>query len=217
MSHDREPRHGATGRPGVIRVLVAEDQHLVRGALVALVGLEPDLEVVAEVGRGDQVTATALRTRPDVALLDIEMPGLSGLDAAAELRAALPSCRTLMVTTFGRTGLVSRAMAEGASGFLLKDAPAEQLAAAIRSVADGRTVLDPALAARALRDGPNPLTERERDVLRAARGGAPVAEVAARLFLSHGTVRNHLSSAIGKLGVRNRMEAAETADARGWL
>lgn len=201
----------------MIRLLVAEDQQMVRGALVALLGLEDDLEVVAEVGRGDEVVAAALRTRPDVALLDIEMPGLDGLEAGVRLRAALPSCRTLVVTTFGRTGLLQRALSQGAGGFLLKDAPADQLAAAVREVAAGRTVVDPELAARALRDGANPLSGREREVLRAARAGAPLAEVAAGLFLSPGTVRNHLSSAIGKLGVRNRVEAAEAADARGWL
>lgn len=201
----------------MIRLLVAEDQSMVRGALVALLSLEDDLDVVAEVPRGDEVVAAALATRPHVALLDIEMPGLDGLDAAAELHAALPACRTLIVTTFGRTGLLQRAMAEGVSGFLLKDAPADQLAGAVRAVHAGETVIDPGLAARTLRTRANPLTERERDVLRAARGGAPLAEVAAQLYLSVGTVRNHLSSAIGKLGVRNRVEAAEAADAGGWL
>ena len=201
----------------MIRLLVAEDQSMVRGALVALLSLEDDLDVVAEVPRGDEVVAAALATRPHVALLDIEMPGLDGLDAAAELYAALPACRTLIVTTFGRTGLLQRAMAEGVSGFLLKDAPADQLAGAVRAVHAGETVIDPGLAARTLRTRANPLTERERDVLRAARGGAPLAEVAAQLYLSVGTVRNHLSSAIGKLGVRNRVEAAEAADAGGWL
>jgi two-component system response regulator DesR len=201
----------------VIRVLLAEDQGMMRSALSLLLDLEEDIEVVAQVGTGDQVLAAALDARPDVALLDIEMPGRSGLDVAADLRARLPGCRVLILTTFGRPGYLRRAMESGASGFLIKDGPVEELADAIRKVLAGRQVLDPALAAAALSTGPNPLTDRERDVLRAADGGTTVADIAARLFLSEGTVRNYLSSAIGKTRARNRIEAAEAARANGWL
>ncbi len=190
---------------------------MVRGALAALLGLEPDMEVVAQVRRGDEVTAAALAARPDVALLDIEMPGNDGLDAAAELRAALPECKVLILTTFGRPGYLARAMQAGASGFLVKDAPAQELAAAIRRVLSGARIVDPALAAAALAVGPNPLTSRECDVLTAAAEGASVAEIATRLFLSEGTVRNYLSMAIAKTGSRNRVEAARLAAERGWL
>jgi len=201
----------------VIRLLVAEDQALVRGALVALLGLERDLEVVAEVARGDEVVARALEARPDVAMLDIEMPGLDGLSAAAQLRTALPSCRVIVVTTFGRPGYLRRAMEAGASGFLLKDAPAPQLADAIRRVAAGGRVVDPALALDALSEGTNPLSMREREVLAISLEVATIAEMAARLSLSEGTVRNHLSSAIQKVGARNRAEAARIAEEKGWL
>jgi two-component system, NarL family, response regulator DesR len=201
----------------VIRLLVADDQHLVRGALSALLSLEPDFEVVAEVSRGDEVVAAARASSPDVALLDVEMPGLDGIVATAALRAALPSCRVLVVTTFGRPGYLRRAMAAGASGFMVKDTPANQLADAIRRVQQGLRVVDPALAAESLAAGENPLTERERDVLRLARGGGTVADIAAALFLSEGTVRNHLSSAIGKTSARTRAEAALVAEQRGWL
>jgi len=201
----------------VIRVLIAEDQSLVRGAIVALLGLEPDLEVVAEVPRGDEVVPRALETRPDVALLDIEMPGLDGLSAAAQVRSALPSCRVIVVTTFGRPGHLPRAMEAGASGFLLKDAPAAQLAEAIRRVAAGGRVVDPALAIDALADGTNPLSPREREVLSASTETATIAGLAQRLSLSEGTVRNHLSAAIQKVGARNRAEAARIAEEKGWL
>jgi len=201
----------------VIRVLIAEDQSLVRGAIVALLGLEPDLEVVAEVPRGDEVVPRALQTRPDVALLDIEMPGLDGLSAAAQVRSALPSCRVIVVTTFGRPGYLRRAMEAGASGFLLKDAPAAQLAEAIRRVAAGGRVVDPALAIDALADGTNPLSPREREVLSASTETATIAGLAQRLSLSEGTVRNHLSAAIQKVGARNRAEAARIAEEKGWL
>jgi len=201
----------------VIRVLIAEDQSLVRGAIVALLGLEPDLEVVAEVPRGDEVVPRALETRPDVALLDIEMPGLDGLSAAAQVRNALPSCRVIVVTTFGRPGYLRRAMEAGASGFLLKDAPAAQLAEAIRRVAAGGRVVDPALAIDALADGTNPLSPREREVLSASTETATIAALAQRLSLSEGTVRNHLSAAIQKVGARNRAEAARIAEEKGWL
>ena len=201
----------------MIRVLLAEDQAMVRGALAALLSLEEDLEVVAEVDRGDRVVLAALAHRPDVALLDVEMPGRSGLDAAAELAERVPSCRVVIVTTFARSGFLRRAMRQGAAGFLLKDAPAGALADAIRRVVAGERVVDPALAARALAEGPDPLTEREREVLRAADDGATVAQVAARLHLSDGTVRNYVSSAIGKLGVRTRAEAVRLARERGWI
>jgi two-component system response regulator DesR len=201
----------------MIRVLLAEDQAMVRGALAALLSLQGDIEVVAEVGRGDEVVPAALAARPDVALLDIEMPGGDGLTAAAALRAQLPSCRVLVLTTFGRPGYLRRALEGGAVGFLLKEAPAAQLAAAIRRALAGERVVDPALAAAALSEGSNPLTERERDVLAAATGGAGIAEIAASLALSEGTVRNYLSDAIQKLGARNRIEAARIAAQKGWL
>ncbi len=201
----------------MIRVLLAEDQGMMRSALATLLGLEPDLEIVAQVDSGDRVVAAALEHRPDVALLDIEMPGTSGLDAALELRAAVPRCRVMILTTFGRPGYLRRAMDAGARGFLVKDGPVEDLAAAIRKVLGGETVVDPALAAAALAAGPNPLTDRERDVLAAAVDGATIAELAGRLHLSESTVRNYLSSAIGKTGSRNRMEAVQAARAQGWL
>jgi two-component system, NarL family, response regulator DesR len=201
----------------VIRVLLAEDQGTVRGALAALLRLEADLEVVAEVDRGDAVVATALARRPDVALLDIEMPGSDGLAAAKALHEQLPSCRIVILTTFGRSGYLRRAMESGAVGFLLKEAPASQLAVAIRRVMEGDRVVDPELALTALAEGNNPLTIREREVLSVARSGASLAAIAARLTLSEGTVRNHLSMAIQKLGAHNRMEAARLAEEKGWL
>jgi two-component system response regulator DesR len=201
----------------MIRVLLAEDQGMMRGALALLLGLEDDIEVVAQVNAGDQVLASARETRPDVALLDIEMPGRSGLDVAADLRKELPSCRVLILTTFARPGYLRWAMEAGASGFLIKDGPVEELADAIRQVHAGRQLIDPALAAAALSAGPNPLTDRERDVLAAADGGATVADIARRLFLSESTVRNYLSSAIGKTGTRNRIEAVQAARHNGWL
>ena len=201
----------------MIRVLLAEDQGMMRGALALLLRLEPDIDVVAEVGSGTDVVPTALETRPDVALLDIEMPGCSGLDAAAALREALPSCKVLIVTSFGRAGYVRRAMEAGASGFLVKDGPVEELAAAIRRVLAGERVIDPSLAAAALSAGPNPLTDREREVLAAAADGSMIADIATRLHLSESTVRNYLSAAIGKTNARNRIEAVQAARAQGWL
>lgn len=201
----------------MIRVLLAEDQAMVRGALAALLSLEPDIAVVAEVARGDEVMPAALEAKPDIALLDIELPGGDGLTAAAALREALPSCRVVMVTTFGRGGYLRRAMESGAVGFLLKDAPAAELATAIRRVMAGERVVDPSLALTALGDGENPLTPREREVLAASLDGATIADIAARLALSEGTVRNHLSVAIQKLGARNRVEAARLAEQKGWL
>jgi two-component system response regulator DesR len=201
----------------VIRVLLAEDQSMVRGALASLIELEPDIEVVAQVSRGDEVTAAALASEPDVALLDIEMPGATGLDAADQLRDALPECRVLILTTFGRPGYLRRAMEGGAAGFLLKDAPASELAAAIRRAVAGERIVDPGLAAAALSQGESPLTARELEVLVASREHATVAELARALFLSPGTVRNHLSSAMQKLDARNRAEAVRVAEERGWL
>jgi two-component system, NarL family, response regulator DesR len=204
------------GRP-TIRVLLAEDQGMMRSALAVLLGLEPDIDVVAEVGSGDAVVAAAVDARPDVALLDIEMPGCSGLDAAAALRKNLPSCKVLILTTFGRPGYLRRAMEAGARGFLVKDSPVEELADAIRRVLAGERVVDPVLAAAALSAGPDPLTERERDVLRVAADGSTIADIAGSLHLSESTVRNYLSSAIGKTGTRNRIEAVQSARAHGWL
>ncbi len=201
----------------MIRVLVAEDQSMVRGALSALLSLEGDVAVVAEVARGDEVVPAALAATPDVALLDIEMPGGDGLQAAAALRERLPSCRVLILTTFGRSGYLRRAMESGAVGFLLKDAPAAELAVAIRRAMAGERVVDPGLALAALSEGDNPLTGREREVLSASLSGASVADIAGTLFLSEGTVRNHLSIAIQKLGARNRIEAARLAEEKGWL
>ncbi|MEV4624069.1 response regulator transcription factor [Asanoa sp. NPDC049573] len=200
-----------------IRVLIADDQALVRGALAALLSLEPDLEVVAEVGRGDEVVEAARRTAPDVALLDVEMPGGDGIAAAAELAGAVPDCRVLVVTTFGRPGYLRRAMEAGASGFVVKDTPARQLAEAVRRVHAGLRVVDPSLAAETLVAGRSPLTARETDVLRAARDGGTVADLAGVVHLSEGTVRNHLSSAIGKTGSRTRAEAVRIAEQNGWL
>jgi len=199
------------------RILLAEDQAMVRGALAALLGMERDLEVVAEVGRGDEIVPQALATRPDVALLDIELPGLDGLSAAAQLRTAMPACRVVMLTTFGRPGYLRRAMEAGASGFLLKDAPASQLADAVRRIARGQRVVDPGLALAALSEGVNPLSEREREALALSATSGTVAEIADRLGLTEGTVRNHLSAAIQKVGARNRAEAARLAAEKGWL
>jgi two-component system response regulator DesR len=200
-----------------IRVLLAEDQGMLRGALALLLGMEPDIQVVAQVAAGETIVDAALTHRPDVALLDIELPGMSGLDAAALLRDEVPDCRVLMLTTFGRPGYLRRAMEAGAAGFLVKDGPVEELAAAIRRVLTGETVIDPALAAAALRSGPSPLTPRECDVLNASTDGATVADIATKLNLSESTVRNYLSSAIGKTGTRNRMEAMREARQQGWL
>ncbi|MCW2756897.1 MAG: MerR family transcriptional regulator [Nocardioidaceae bacterium] len=202
---------------GTIRLLLADDQALVRGALSALLNLEPDLEVVAEVVSGDAVVAAVLEHRPDVALLDVEMPGLGGISATAEVRKAAPETKVLIVTTFGRPGYLRRALQAGASGFVVKDTPAGQLADAVRRIQQGLRVVDPALAADSLVAGESPLTARETDVLLAARDGSSVAVIAKNLFLSEGTVRNHLSSAIGKTDAGNRAEAVLVADGNGWL
>jgi two-component system, NarL family, response regulator DesR len=201
----------------LIRVLLAEDQTMVREALASLLSLEDDIEVVAQVGRGDEVVAAARAQRPDVALLDIEMPGATGIDAAGALRAELPATRVLILTTFSRPGYLRRAMEQGASGFLLKDAPASELAGAIRRVVAGERIVDPGLAAAALAEGESPLTAREHEVLEAARRYGTVAELADALHLSPGTTRNHLSAIMGKLGAHSRIEAIRVAEEKGWL
>jgi two-component system response regulator DesR len=201
----------------VIRILLADDQALVRGALAALLDLEADIEVVAQVGRGDEVVAAARSSAAQVCLLDIEMPGLTGLEAAERLRAELPEVRSLIVTTFGRPGYVRRALDAGAAGFLVKDTPARELADAVRRVHAGLRVIDPALATESLMSGPSPLTAREAEILLLALDGSPVAVIAARAHLSVGTVRNHLSAAIGKTGASTRAEAARLAQSNGWI
>jgi two-component system response regulator DesR len=200
-----------------IRLLLADDQALVRGALATLLDLEPDMTVVAEVARGDEVVAAARESTPDVALLDVEMPGLDGIEATRELRAAMPEVKVVIVTTFGRPGFLRRALVAGANGFVVKDTPARQLADAVRRVHAGLRVVDPNLAADSLAVGESPLTVRETEVLRAARDGGSVSDIAATVFLSEGTVRNHLSAAIGKTGARNRADAVRIAEENGWL
>ena len=200
-----------------IRVLLAEDQAMIREALAALLSFEDDIEVVAQVGRGDEVTKAAHETNPDVAMLDIEMPGMDGLAAAAALKDQHPDIKIVILTTFGRPGYLRRAMESGVSGFIVKDSPADKLAQTIRQVKNGQKVIDPDLAAAALTEGASPLTPRERDVLAASHDGATIAEIAATLYLSEGTVRNYLSSCIQKTGARNRTEALRLAEERGWL
>lgn len=201
----------------MIRVLIAEDMHLIRGALVALLSLEDDIDVVAELDRGDQVVATALRTRPDVAVLDIDLPGLDGLTAAEQLYAQLPTCRALVLTGLSQPGNLLRALQAHVRGFILKDAPVQSLAAGIRRVAAGERVIDPDLVAAALETGASPLTERESDVLRAAQSGLPTDQIATTLALSPATVRNYLSNAISKVGGRNRIDAIRIARDAGWI
>ncbi|WP_026341489.1 response regulator [Actinomadura atramentaria] len=201
----------------MIRVLIAEDQHVVRGALVALFQLEDDLEVVAEAASGDEVVAAARAERPDVAVLDIDLPGRDGLAAAAELREAVPGCRTLMLTGNGRPGYLRRALEVGAAGFVLKTAPPDEVIAAIRTVAAGGRVLDPSLAVTAWEMPGNPLTPREKDVLGLAAEGAEPGEIARRLHLSAGTVRNHLTSVVAKLNARGRGDAIRIAREAGWI
>lgn len=201
----------------MIRVLLAEDQLMFRTAVRRLLELEGDIEVVAEVGRGDELVAAALAVRPDVAVVDIEMPAQDGISAALDLRHSLPGCRTLILTMYGRPGFVQRAMEGGISGFVLKDAPVEALAAAIRRCAAGEDVVDPTLAAQALKAGPCPLSTRERDILAACAEGLSTAEIATRVWLSEGTLRNRVSEILGKLGVRNRAEAVRIARENGWL
>jgi two-component system response regulator DesR len=201
----------------VIRILIAEDQVMVREAIAGLLELEPDLSVVAQVGRGDEVLAAARASEPDVALLDIEMPGATGLQVLAELAAQRPGCRILILTTFGRPGYLRRAMEGGAAGFLLKDAPVADLSAAIRRAMAGERIVDPGLAAAALSEGDSPLTAREQEVLATSRDHATVAQLAGALHLSTGTTRNHLSTIMGKLGAHSRAEASRVAEEKGWL
>ncbi|QBI54879.1 response regulator transcription factor [Streptomonospora litoralis] len=201
----------------MIRVLLADDQAMVRGALASMLDLEADITVVAQAGSGDEALAAARETSPDVALIDIQMPGKDGLAVASELHESMPRCRILICTTFGRPGYLSRAMAAGATGFVVKDAPPEDLVKAIRDVRSGIKVVDPALATESLTHGINPLTSREQEMLRAVGRGSTVDEMAAQLHLTEGTVRNHLSAAIGKTGTRTRSEAALVAEERGWL
>ena len=200
-----------------IKLVLADDQALVRGALAALLNMESDLEVVAEVGRGDEVIDACREHGCDVAVLDVEMPGLDGIDVTAQIKALMPNTHVLIVTTFGRPGYLRKALQSGADGFLVKDTPAKQLADAVRRVHSGLRVVDPALAADSMATGDSPLTARETDVLRAAVRGDTVSTIADKLVLSEGTVRNHLSSAIGKTGASTRAEAARIATEYGWL
>lgn len=202
---------------GSIRIILADDQALVRGGLAALLALEPDIEVVAEAGRGDELEAAVAEHYPDVCVVDIEMPGGDGISATRRIRQAYPDVQVLIVTTFGRPGYVNRALASGAGGFVVKDTPARELAEAVRRVHAGEIVVDPELARESLSSGPDPLTPREKDTLRQALSGARVADIAAALHLSQGTVRNHLSSAIAKTHTSTRGEAAREAQSRGWL
>lgn len=201
----------------MIRVLLAEDQVMFRTAVRRLLELEGDLQVVAEVERGDEIVTAALSVRPDVAVVDIELPGQDGLAAALALKRRLPSCRTLILTMYGKSGYLQRAMFGGVSSFVLKDAPVEALAVAIRRCAAGEDVVDPTLAAQALRAGPCPLSLTERDILVASAEGLASAEIARRICLSEGTVRNKVSEILGKLGARNRSEAVRIAQENGWL
>jgi two-component system response regulator DesR len=201
----------------MIPVLLAEDQALLRQALAEILDREDDIAVVAQVGRGDEVLAAALRTRPAVALIDIEMPGRDGIVCTADLREHLPSCRVLVLTVFDRPGYLKRALENGARGYILKDAAPRDLVQAIREAAAGGRVIDPELATTALYEGVSPLSPRERQVLALSHRGASVEEIARELSLSRGTVRNHLSIAIQKLEARSRFEAARIADEKGWL
>ncbi|MER6948995.1 response regulator transcription factor [Nonomuraea sp. NPDC000554] len=201
----------------MIRVMLAEDQAMVRGALASLLGLEPDIEVVGEAANGEEAVAVAAKEQPDIALLDIEMPAMDGITAGGRIAAQVPGCRVMILTTFGRPGYLRTAMEAGAVAFLVKDSPARELAAAIRRVHAGERVIDPGLAAAALSAGPNPLSSRERDVLAAAADGSTIGDIATSLHLSVGTVRNYLSSAIQKTRARNRIEAVQRAQSQGWL
>ena len=201
----------------MIRVMVAEDMRILRDTLVALLGLENDLEVVAQVGSGDRILPEALEHQPDVAVLDIGLPAVDGLTAAAELHRRLPACRVLILTALGRPGHVRRAIAAHVSGFLCKDVPSRELVAAVRQVATGGRVFDPELAVAALETADNPLSGREAEVLKRHAVGQSAAEIAAELCLSYGTVRNYLAAAVTKLGARNRVDAARIACDAGWL
>ena len=201
----------------MIRVLIAEDMHMIRGALVALLSLEADMEVVGELDRGDHIVETAIRTRPDVAVLDIDLPGLDGLTAAGQLHDRLPACKILVLTGLSQPGNLLRALKAHVRGFIVKDAPAETLADGVRRVAAGERVIDPELIAAALETGTSPLTTREADVLRAAESGISTDEIASQLSLSSATVRNYLSNAISKAGARNRIDAIRICRNAGWL
>ncbi len=201
----------------MIRVLIAEDMHMIRGALVALISLEDDMQVVAQLERGDTIVETAMQTRPDVAILDIDLPGLDGLTAAEQLHQLLPECQTLVLTGLSQPGNLLRALKVHVRGFIVKDAPAERLADGIRRVSKGERVIDPELVAAALETGSTPLTAREADVLRAAQSGISTDEIAKRLSLSPATVRNYMSNAISKVGGRNRIDAIRIARDAGWL
>jgi two-component system response regulator DesR len=201
----------------MIRVLIAEDMHMIRGALVALLSREEDMEIVAELERGDSILETALHTQPDVAVLDIDLPGLDGLSAAELLHDRLPTCQILVLTQLSQPGHLLHALKAHVRGFILKDAPAATLAQGVRSVAAGQRVIDPQLLAGALETGESPLTPREADVLRAAESGLSTEEIGQRLFLSSATVRNYLSNAIAKVGGHNRIDAIRIARDAGWL
>ncbi|KNE82226.1 MULTISPECIES: response regulator transcription factor [Streptomyces] len=200
-----------------VRILLAEDVHMIRGALIALLELEPDFEVVASVDRGDLIVAAALTARPDVAVIDVDLPGTDGLTAAAELQTRLPDCRTLILTSLGRPGVLRRAMTAQVSGFLLKEAPPDRLAQAVRTVAAGQRVIDPQLALSAWDSPENPLSPRETEVLRLAARGADAAEIAGCLYLTTGTVRNYLTAIVSKLNARNRVHAIRIAEEAGWI
>ena len=200
-----------------IRLLIADDQALVRGALGALLELEPDLTVVGMAADGAEAVRIAEELRPDVCLMDIQMPGMDGVEATRRIRQASEGTRVLVVTTFARPGYLRSALDAGASGFIVKDTPAEELAEAVRRVRSGLRVLDPVLAADSLFDGANPLSDREREVLRLAADGRSAAAIASEVFLSAGTVRNHLSAAIGKTGAANRAQAVRIAQDKGWI
>lgn len=203
--------------PESIRLVIADDQALVRGALAALLDLEDDLQVVGVAADGAQAVRLVAEEQPDVCLMDIQMPDLDGIDATRQVRAAHPGTRVLIVTTFARPGYLRAALDAGASGFIVKDTPAEQLAEAVRRVHAGLRVLDPALAEESLFEGANPLSEREQQVLRLAADGRTAGAIASEVFLSAGTVRNHLSAAIGKTGAANRAQAVRIAQDKGWI
>ncbi|MFD5653619.1 MULTISPECIES: DNA-binding response regulator [unclassified Streptomyces] len=201
----------------MIRILLAEDMNMVRGALVALLGLERDLEVVCELERGDEIVDAALRVRPDIAVIDIDLPGLDGLSAAVQLRERLPGCKTLMLTSLGRPGTLRRALAAEVHGYLLKDESPAELAHAIRRIVAGHRVIDAKLALASWGGAQSPLTERETEVLRRAAEGSEAKEIASALHLSTGTVRNYLTTVVTKLNARNRVDAIRIARDAGWL
>lgn len=207
----------AASKSATIRVLLAEDQTMLRGALAALIGLEPDISVVAQAVNGREALKLVLKYDPDVVVTDIEMPERTGLELAADLKRSASNARVIILTTFARPGYLRRALDAGAQGYLLKDRPASELAEAIRRVHAGLRAVDPALAAEAWSAGEDPLSDRERQILQRAGEGHSSAEIAAELRLSEGTVRNYLSDVITKLGAANRVDAARIARTRGWL